>query len=127
MQLITIGELTSSQLRQINFGRIKLGLPDVESPEIVYLGRHHFCSRKAQGYTEGDMSQQIEWALADHAVAFVVPKGTTLQSAVDRPDGYGNMVRDQAVLDVTARKPRVEVFSVIPKGDRIGPKTTKPR
>jgi hypothetical protein len=126
VSLISVGVLTDSQLRQINFGRTKLGLPEVESTELVYLGRHHFESRSAQGYSCADMVQQLEWALSDHAVPFVVPRGTTLQSGVARPDGYGNMVRDQAVLDVTARKPRIEVFSVIPKGDRISPKTTKP-
>lgn len=125
VRLIAIGVLTDAQLAQINFGRVKLGFPEVESHEIVYLGRHHFESRARQGYSPADMVQQLEWALADHAVAFVVARGTTLQSTVERPDGYGNMVRDQAVLDVTARKPRVEVFSVVPRGDRISPRNNK--
>lgn len=125
--LIVVGMLTDAQLGQINFGREKLGLPNVESPEVVYLGRHHFESRSAQGYTCQDMAAQLESALADHAIAIVVPRGTTLQSTVPRADGYGNMVRDQAVLELTARKPRIEVFSVIPKGDHNAPKTTKPR
>lgn len=125
--LICIGTLTEAQFGQINFDRGKLGLPDVESPDIVYLGRHHFQSRSAQGYTCQDMAAQLESALADNAIAIVVPRGTTLQSTTLRADGYGNMIRDQAVLELTARKPRIEVFSVIPKGDRISPKTTKPR
>ena len=125
MQLIAIGALSNSQFRQINFERVKLGLPEIVSAEIVYLGRHHFQSRTTQGYTCADMLQQLEWAISDHAIPKVVSRGTTLQSAVERPDGYGNMVRDQAILDVTARKPRVEVFSVIPKGDKISPKNSK--
>ncbi|TAM49722.1 MAG: hypothetical protein EPN57_25020 [Paraburkholderia sp.] len=42
---------------------------------------------------------------------------TTVQSTVLRDDGYGAMVRDEAVLELYARKPRAELFSVIPKGD----------
>jgi hypothetical protein len=43
---------------------------------------------------------------------------TALHAARDRADGYGCMVRDMAVFELSARKPRVELYSVIPKGDR---------
>ena len=42
---------------------------------------------------------------------------TSLMASQPRDDGYGKQVRDHAVLELTARKPRVELFSVIPKGD----------
>jgi hypothetical protein len=50
-----------------------------------------------------------------------------LASGNERDDGYACRVRDKAVLELTARKPRIEVFSVIPVGDGRTPKTTKPR
>ncbi len=125
--LITIGELTRFQFDDLNRERAAVSLALVESPEIVYLGRHHFSSRRAQGYTVADMVMQIESALAHDARPRVTRKGTILESARPRSDGYGNQVCDQAVLELTARKPRVEVFSVVPKGDRNPPKATKPR
>jgi hypothetical protein len=125
--LIAIGELTEDQFSSLNKARAAAQLPAVDSKEIVYLGRHHFSSRRAQGYALADMVSQISTAVADHATPIVTRKGTVLESGVARDDGYGNQVRDQAILELTARKPRVEVFSVIPKGDRNPPKTTKPR
>ncbi len=127
VSLIAIGELTDDQFSCLNKARDAALLPAVESKEIVYLGRHHFNSRSAQGYTIADMVSQISNAVADHATPIATRRGTVLESGAARDDGYGNRVRDQAVLELTARKPRVEVFSVIPKGDRTPPKTTKPR
>jgi hypothetical protein len=48
-------------------------------------------------------------------------KMTALDSVARREDGYGNMVRDRAVLELTQRKPRAELYSVIPKGDTNKP------
>jgi hypothetical protein len=127
VSLLVIGELTDHQFSSLNKARIAALFPAVESREIVYLGRHHFNSRSAQGYSIVDMVSQIASAAADHAKPVVTRSGTVLESGVPREDGYGNRVRDQAVLELTARKPRVEIFSVIPKGDRNPPKTTKPR
>lgn len=127
VSLIVIGELTDDQFSILNKAREAALLPAVESREIVYLGRHHFNSRSAQGYAIADMVSQVSNAVAGHATPIVTRTGTVLESGVTRDDGYGNRVRDQAVLELTARKPRVEVFSVIPRGDRNPPKTTKPR
>ena len=51
------------------------------------------------------------------AVPFIRGSMTSLMASQPRDDGYGKQVRDHAVLELTARKPRVELFSVIPKGD----------
>lgn len=60
--------------------------------------------------------------MAADAVVAPSAKMTALERATHRADGYGNMVRDRAVLELTQRKPRAELYSVIPKGD-----TNKPR
>ena len=45
------------------------------------------------------------------------PHATALINNTPRNDGYGNQVNDLAVLELTSRKPRAELYSVIPKGD----------
>ena len=82
------------------------------------MGRHHYMSRIQQGYVVEDLLLQIEASLAEDAVPFLRGTMTALQSTRDRCDGYGNNVRDLAVFELSTRKPRAELFSVIPKGDR---------
>lgn len=125
--LIEIGQLTPEQHQALNLLRAAKGLPGAESPGIVYIGKHHVESRCPQGYTVADLVLQISASTAADAEPIFMGKMTSLRSRHARPDGYGCMVFDQAVLEMTARKPRVEVFSVIPKGDGRAPKTTKPR
>lgn len=38
-----------------------------------------------------------------------------------RDDGYGNKVRDKAVLECSIRHPRPELYSVVATGDKIKP------
>lgn len=123
VRAVTIGVLTGAQFAAINAYRSSAGLPEVENPEIVFLGKHLYNSRVAQdGYTIDDVMDQIESALAETAVAHLNPKMSGLQAAIPRADRYGNTVRDLAVLELTQRKPRAELFSVIPKGDTNKPK-----
>ena len=43
---------------------------------------------------------------------------TVMQNRCPRQDRYGNCtIRDLAVFECTARHPRPELYSVIPKGD----------
>jgi hypothetical protein len=44
-----------------------------------------------------------------------------MQNPNARDDGYGNQVFDRAVFEMTAKKPRAELYSVIPKGDKLKP------
>lgn len=127
VSLVVLGSLTDDQHRALCEFRLSRGLPGSASPEIVYLGRHHYDSRAAQGYTVEDMVLQVEAALAADAEPLFTGKMTSIRSRIDRADGYGCMVRDQAIFEMTARKPRVELYSVIPKGDGRSAKTTKPR
>jgi len=46
---------------------------------------------------------------------------TVLQNPKKREDGYGNRVSDQAILECTTRFPYAELYSAIPKGDKIKP------
>ena len=127
VDIIAIGCLTREQHGRIADARRKRGLQGPDSDEIVYLGRHHYESRAAQGYVVSDLVAQVASALASDAEVVVLGKMVGLVSRNERDDGYGCRVRDRAVLELTARKPRIEVFSVIPIGDGRASKTTKPR
>lgn len=89
------------------------------------MGRHLFNSRTADGYTIDDMVLQIQSALSEQSLAIVNPKMSTIQAVIGRDDGYGNTVLDQAIFKMTQRKPRAELYSVIPKGDRNKPPRRK--
>ncbi|RLK29119.1 hypothetical protein C7417_5496 [Cupriavidus plantarum] len=69
------------------------------------------------GYTIEDVIVQMRTALDTSAVVQASSKMTTVRSVVPREDGYGNTVQDMAILELTSRKPRAELYSVIPKGD----------
>ena len=110
-----IGKLTDEQLNTINQKQFEKGLPTVECNEILYMGRHHYNSRVVQdGYTISDLLKQIESVLAESSV---IENNKVLKSTIKRNDGYGKMVSDWAVFEMTAKRPRMELFSVIPKGD----------
>lgn len=84
------------------------------------MGRHHYTSRSADGYTIEDMIEQIKNSMSPFAEFHKDPKkphATALINNTPRNDGYGNQVNDLAILELTSRKPRAELFSVIPKGD----------
>lgn len=123
--LVAIGTFTDQQWTDINAVRRGLGLHEIESKEIVFLGKHLYTSRAKDGYTVDDMWTQIEAALSVASVVFANPKMTALESPLARADGYGNTVHDRAIFECTQRKPRAELFSVIPKGDNQKPITKK--
>jgi hypothetical protein len=122
---VVIGESTERQWNDINAVRRGLGLHEIESREIGFDGRHFYASRSKDGYTVDDMWAQIEAALSADSVALANRGMTTLENPHGRADGYGNTVHDRAVLECTQRKPRAELYSVIPKGDSRKPITQK--
>ncbi len=73
------------------------------------------------------MVRQIESALSPDALVFANLKMTAMNNPQFRADGYGNRVFDRAIFECTQRKPRAELFSVIPKGDYQKPPTKKAR
>jgi hypothetical protein len=121
--LLEIGELTSAQFEEIVRLKRELGHEPPGSSRLVYLGRHHYDSRvRRDGYTIGDLVLQLEAALAESSTIEIAKHMTAVVSASERVDGYGNSVRDRAILELQARKPRAEVYSAIPKGDRVSPR-----
>ncbi len=123
--LIAVGTFTEQQFNDLNAVRRGLGLHEIESQEIVFIGRHIYVSRSKDGYTINDMILQIESALSAAAVVFANPKMTAMNNPLARADGYGNWVHDRAIFECTQRKPRAELFSVVPKGDDQKPQTKK--
>jgi hypothetical protein len=122
VKAVAIGTLSHSQLATINAGRHEQELPPIVS-EILFVGWHIFKSRILRdGYTISDVIDQIESALQGEAV---VDYQTFLESPVRRADRYGNAVTDRAILECSVRHPRPELFSVIPKGDKIKPPKQK--
>lgn len=120
--VVTIGVLTAQQHAAINAYRNKHGLPDLASPEVVFLGRHLYHSRAVKdGYSIDDILDQIESAMSETAIAIATHKMTALRSTTVRHDRYGNQVIDEAVFELTQRRPKAELYSVIPKGDKNKP------
>jgi hypothetical protein len=116
-----IGALTHEQFAEINKARVELGLHEIRENGIVFLGRHLFVSRSADGYTIDDMIEQIVSALDPASAVLVNSRMTAIQNVTVRNDRLGNQIRDRAIFEATVRKPRLELFSVIPKGDDIKP------
>lgn len=122
VRAVVIGHFTPAQHEAINTYRTAVNLPRLESPEIVLIGSHLYRSRVTRdGYTIDDVMLQIECALANTAIVLPTPKMTATRSVTLRVDGYGNNILDEAVYELTQRKPRAELFSVVPKGDKIKP------
>jgi hypothetical protein len=131
VRLVAIGTLTNAQLDAINQERAKASAhwpsEDPRYPpmtaEVVFLGRHVFESRIVRdGYTIDDVIDQIASAMDSASVVLDTPKMTAMENPCPRADGYGNSVRDRIVFECSARHPRPELFSVVPKGDSIKPK-----
>ena len=99
-KVVAIGQLTSLQHDVLNAQRIGDGLPRLLDPEILFLGRHLFNSRRADGYSIEDMVEQIASALSAHAEVVPTKKMSALCNPRPRDDGYGNRVNDVAVLEL---------------------------
>jgi hypothetical protein len=110
-RVVTIGVLTDEQFSEINRKRAEMGLHPLESPEIVLLGRHLYKSRVVQNhYTIDDICDQIESALSPNSVPILGNKMTALRNNQPRQDRYGNQVKDEAILELTQRRPKAELF-----------------
>ena len=120
-KLVVIGTLTANQLAEINANRHVQELPPIIG-EVVFVGKHIYKSRVVQdGYTIEDVLDQIVSAMECVAVVVQTLKMTGMENPTPRLDRYGNHVRDRAVFECSARHPRPELLSVMPKGDTIKP------
>lgn len=117
-KFVAIGHFTDEQFAKINEFRTTNDLHPLEQNEILYMGRHHYQSRvERDGYKISDLIQQIINALSENSEVIITQRMTAIQNQAPRNDGYGNMVNDRAIFELTNKKPRAELFSVIPKGD----------
>ncbi|HUP05371.1 MAG TPA: hypothetical protein VMU19_15340 [Bryobacteraceae bacterium] len=124
--LVAIGSLTDAQLESVNEVRNASGYPPLKA-EVVFFGQHVYASRVLRdGYTIDDVIDQIASGMDDGAVFIRTPHMTALENSTPRADRYGNTVRDRIVLECSARYPRPELFSVVPKGDSNRPKKRPP-
>jgi hypothetical protein len=123
--VIAIGCFTPVQFEAINIGRANLELHVLVENEMLFMGRHVYASRAKDGYEIDDIVAQIRSALSVEAVAEIQRHMSCIQCTQGRADGYGNVVHDRAIFEMTAKRPKAELFSVIPKGDKNKPKTTK--
>ena len=120
--LIEIGYFTENQFKEINDSRKLLHLPPLEQNEIVFIGKHLYNRRTEDGYTIDDMVDQILSCLSEASVVDVAKGWSRIDNVIPRADRYGNYVKDRGVFEMTARKPRAELFSVMPKDDYLKPK-----
>ena len=124
-RLVEIGALTQEQLADINKHRAARGLTPVNA-EVVFIGKHIYQTRITKdGYTVEDVIDQISNAMRSDSLVLDTGKMTAMENPNRRADRYGNKVRDRAVFECTARYPRPELFSVIPRGDLIKPQKSK--
>ncbi|MDH0304081.1 MULTISPECIES: hypothetical protein [unclassified Pseudomonas] len=123
VRAVEIGRFTADQFESINRQKAGRDLPQLENPGIVFIGSHAYRSRVIRdGYTIDDMVLQIKAALAATSVWKSATHMTALRSTIGRNDGYGNEIYDEAIFELTARKPKAELYSIVPKGDRNKPK-----
>lgn len=123
--LTAIGSLTEIQFENLNIYRAKFDLHLLEQNEIILIGKHLYNSRVKDGYTIDDMIAQIVSALSPASVVDISATWSRIDNPNPRADGYGNFVHDRGVFEMTAKKPRAELFSVMPKGDNIKPINVK--
>jgi len=121
-RLMVIGSLTTAQLAAVNAERTAHGYPPIVA-EVVFIGSHVYESRIVRdGYSVEDVIDQITSGMDAAAVVFPTASLTAMENPASRADRYGNAVRDRVIFECSARHPRPELFSVVPKGDTIKPK-----
>lgn len=119
--LVEIGTLTEKQLSDLNEHRTRRNLQPMNNV-LLFHGRHIYERRvENDAYTVPDVIEQIRSAMGDDSVICITPKMTVLRSTHPRDDRYGNVVFDEIVLECTGRHPNSELYSVVPKGDKIKP------
>lgn len=116
-KVVSVGYLTEVQHQAINQIRQAEGKPLLAEPLVIFMGRHLYNSRSADGYTVDDMLAMIESAMSSDALAHATHTLTGILNHNIREDAYGNKITDLAVFELYAKRPKAELYSVIPKGD----------
>jgi hypothetical protein len=119
---IAVGKLTMAQIKAVNAQQAAEGLP-LSIDEVVFVGRHIYKRRILEdGYLIEDVVDQIENALSEGSEVIANNYMTAIKNQVARADRLGNLVHDEAILECSRYRPNPEIFSVVPKGDKIKPK-----
>lgn len=113
-----IGCLTSIQFHETNRIRSFYGLKPLECNEVTFLGRHIYERRHFHdGYEISDIVTQITHCLENSSTIISIGKRINIESSSLRRDKWGNIIKDRGVFRFKSAKPRVELYSVIPRGD----------
>ncbi|MGD0546411.1 MAG: hypothetical protein ABR991_01115 [Terracidiphilus sp.] len=124
---VVIGRLTKAQIEAVNAQQTAEELP-LSIDEVVFVGRHIHKRRILQdGYTIEDVIQQIESAMNEGSEVIATQYMTAIRNPVARADRLGNLVHDEAILECSRYRPNPDIFSVMPKGDKIKPQKAKGR
>jgi hypothetical protein len=118
---VAIGRLTKAQIEAVNAQQAAQELP-LSIDEVVFVGRHiHKRRILEECYTIEDVIDQTESALDEGSEVIATRYMTAIRNPAARADRLGNLVHDEAILECSRYRPNPEIFSVMPKGDKIKP------
>jgi hypothetical protein len=121
---VIIGELTAKQIGELNAKRNGNGFPHEHHASIKFVGKHIYDSRcRDDNYSIDDVIEQITSAFSQEFDIQEDRRGNIFLEGAPRSDNYGNTrIRDRAVFECTSNHPKLELYSIIPKGDIKKPK-----
>jgi hypothetical protein len=110
------------QIEAVNAQQAAEDLP-LSIDEVVFVGRHIYQRRILEdGYMIDDVIDQIESALSEGSVVIANDYMTAIKNPEARADRLGNLVHDEVILECSKYRPNPDIYSVMPKGDKIKPK-----
>ena len=119
---VIVGRLTKMQIEAVNAQQAAEDLP-LSIDEVVFVGRHIYQRRILEdGYVIDDVIDQIESALSEGSVVIANDYMTAIKNPEARADRLGNLVHDEVILECSKYRPNPDIYSVMPKGDKIKPK-----
>jgi hypothetical protein len=119
---VEIGELDDERFAEINEFRLENGIFRLTEKKLVFIGRHVYDSRLVQdGYSVEDVLDQIASAVQPCSILKLTETGTALQNPNKRADRYGNLVNDRVIFECSTCRPWIQLWSVIPIGDKNKP------
>ncbi len=120
---VDIGELEDDRFAEINQFRSEHGIFELTEKKLVFIGRHIYDRRLVgDGYSIDDVLDQIASALQPCSILQLTETGTALQNPNKRADRYGNMVHDRIVFECSTCRPWIQLWSVMPIGDKNKPR-----
>lgn len=119
---VEVGELDANLFTEVNQFRLENGIFQLAERRLVFIGRHIYDSRLVgDGYSIDDVLDQITSAIQPCSELQLTEVGTALQNPNKRADKYGNMVNDRVLFECSTCRPWVQLWSVIPIGDKNKP------